>query len=105
MASPLKRFATSLHKQAEKIIGEEPLVVASVTFLAVLADQDAGLEFSEGRNEPEKRMTAVLPSSRLTSVIRINALATARGEQWRVDRIDNAGGTFATIHLTTDTRE
>jgi hypothetical protein len=104
MKSPLQNFAISLHRQAAAIIGEEPIMIGGGTFFAVLSDQDSSLEFSDGRNEPEKRMTAVLPSSRLTGAIKINALVTARGEQWRLDRIDNAGGTFATLNLTTETK-
>jgi hypothetical protein len=104
MPSALQSFATRLHEQAATIIGEESITAGASTVLAVLADQDSSLEFSDGRNEPEKRMTAVLPSSRLTAAFRVNALVTARGQQWRLDRIDNAGGTFATLNLTTETR-
>jgi hypothetical protein len=104
MSSPLTSFATRIHLQAASIIGEEVVTIGSTSVLAVLADQDAGLDFQDGRNEPEKRLTAVMPSTRLTSAIKVNALVTARGQQWRIDRIDNAGGTFATLNLTTETR-
>jgi hypothetical protein len=104
MTSPLKSFATRMHAQAASIIGSEPIIIDGATFMAILADQDAGLDFSDGRNEPEKRLVAVLPASSLSPVVRLNALVSARGQNWRLDRIDNAGGTFATLQLTSETR-
>lgn len=86
------------------MIGEEAMTVGGTAFSVVLANQDSGLDFSDGRNEPDKRLQAVMRADAMTPEIKENALATARGESWRIDRIDNRVGTFATVHLSTETR-
>lgn len=102
--SALKNFALGIHRQAASIIGKEPIIIAGITLDVILADQDGSLDFADGRNEPEKRLQAVLPSAQLTPAIKVNALVTARGQQWRLDSIQNQGGTFATLVLTSETR-
>lgn len=102
--SALKNFALGIHQQAASIIGKEPITIAGITLDVILADQDGSLDFTDGRNEPEKRLQAVLPSAQLTPVVKVNALVTARGQQWRLDSIQNQSGTFATLVLTSETR-
>jgi hypothetical protein len=102
--SILTDFAKSMFTQSASIIGTENVVVAGHTLACVLAEQSSDLTFDDGRNEREKRITAVLRGDALPSDVRENALATCRGEEWRIDSIDNRGGTFATLMLTTETR-
>lgn len=101
--STLKQFVKSMHDQAAEVIGKEDLAINGKTIQAVLAEQESSLDFQDARNEPEKRLQAVVKSSDAVG-LKINMLAQARGESWRLDGIQNQSGTFATLTLSSETR-
>jgi len=101
--SLVSAFATAMFAQAAPIIGQEDVVIGTVTLSCVLNEVTDGSNFQEGGYEISKTLSAVCLTSALPATTILKKSATARSLTFRVDSVSK-GATLTTITLTQVTK-
>ena len=96
--SALTAFAAAAAIIAEEVIGPETVIIAGVSYAAVLAEETGGREYDVPGFKPTADLRAVMRIAVAPTGDVVGKLAIARGKTYRIGSV-NSGQGFVTLEL------